>query len=286
MQSSRLSAWLGEALGEAGILSLPRLPEEDPVIVYTPGAEPPAYQLYLGYLHAGRRTVVASAVEASLHIVPYREDVPAVVVFTAGGKDSLAVMASEQASTIGVRTILVGPELHPAYEEKVGMLGCERVTVRGRHPIMAATIASLKWSPRPLGARASRLEDEIASLASAAEWVLERFRDTVEALSQEDPEAVYYSPAMAPAAFYLARLASKRMGVPPYVVPLQYLGEARRGAGVVVMLTELERFAARERLMTARVRGVRYVEVSINTDPITAGVYGMLLSAAAYQDMP
>ncbi len=286
MQSSKLSAWLGEAIGEAGSLRAPRLPGNDIVIIYTPGAEPPAHQLYLAYLHAGRRAVLASAVEASLHILPYREDVAAVIIFTPGGKDSLALIAAEQASTIGLETILVGPELHPAYEEKAELVGAERITVKGRHPIMAATIASLKWSPSPLGARAARLDEEVADLASAADWVMEKFKATVEALSEESPEAIYYSPAMAPAAFYLAKLASKKIGGRPYTASLQYLSEAKRGVPTVVMLTELERFAARERLMTARVRGVKYVEVAINTDPITAGLYGMLLSAAAYQEMP
>jgi hypothetical protein len=256
------------------------------VIVYTPGAEPPAHQLYLAYLHAGRRAVLATAVEAALHVLPYREDVSGVVVFTSGGKDSLAVIASEQAATIGLDTFLVGPALHPAYEEKAELVGAERVVVKGKHPIMATTIAALKWSPSPLGARAARLDEEVADLASAADWVLERFKAEIEALAEAPPEAVYYTPATAPAAFYLAGLASKRTGNRPYTAPLQYLGDARRGVQTVAMLTELERFAARERLMTARIRGVKFVEISVNTDPITAGLYGMLLAAAAYQDMP
>ncbi|GAB6148527.1 hypothetical protein [Stetteria hydrogenophila] len=286
MQPSNLSRWLGEALGEAGAISAPRLPGDDLLIVYTPGAEPPAHQLYLAYLHAGRRALLAGAAEAALHVLPYREDAPAVVVFTDGGKSALTVVAAEQAAMLGAETYIVGPELHPVYEEKLGMLGVERVTVKGRHPVMAATLAALEWAPRPLGARAARLRRELDSLPSAAEWVVERFREQIEAIAGEQPGAVYYTPAMAPAAFYLARLAGEAGGSRPCVEPLQYLDEARRGVPAVAMYTELERHALREKVMAARVRGVKFVEVAVNTDPLTAGIYGMLLSAAAYQRMP
>ena len=281
-----LSRWLGDAIASAGAAGRPRLPGSDVVVVYTPGSEPPAHLLYIAYLHAGRRAWLAGAVEASLHILPYREDVAGVVVFTPGGRDGQAVMAAEQASMLGVETLVAGPRLHPAYEEKLSTLPAERLVVQGEHPLMAASIAALLWAPRPLGARAARLGGELEALPGAAEWVWDRFSPAIEALASEPPGVVLYTPATAAAAFYAASIQAAVAGRPPILAPLAYAHQAPTTERALALYTELERSMLRERLTTAVVRGVRIIQVNINTDPITAGVYGMLVAAAAYGEMP
>ncbi|MFN4046168.1 MAG: hypothetical protein ACK4H7_02375, partial [Acidilobaceae archaeon] len=65
MLSSSLEKAYLEALREAGKLSLKV--SEGELIVYSRGAEPPAYILYTGATHAGLKTRIASTVEAAIH---------------------------------------------------------------------------------------------------------------------------------------------------------------------------------------------------------------------------
>lgn len=243
---------------------------EGALIVYARGGEPPAYTLYIATLHAGLKSRVASAVEASTHILPYR-DVDRMILFTLNPRDSRALNTVITASLLGVKTTLVSPPLHEAHEEKIRMYDVEIIKVDSKYPLLTMTIAALHWTPKLMGFREGRIRGEISSLQGALRWVYENYVDVVERGDQYD--MVAYTPSTRPGAYYYARAK----GIPE-PLPLEALNELPRDMRVLAMMTTTEEHSYRDLILSAKTQGVTLELVTMNTDPITATLYSMLLA--------
>jgi len=276
MPSYRL---LEEALAEA-IRAAERLPgprvEGEPLVAASRGAEPPAQLYYIGLLHGGNRAVLASPSEVAFHLTPYREYEATVVGFTVDPKDTRLLHAVEAAVTLGLRAVVVGPPLHPAYESRIQELGAERVRVEARHPLLAMAVAALRWVPRLHGFREERYRRELGELGGSAGWAGEEWDAEIRAVEGEPPATVYYTFSTRPGAYYYCRLHPACREP----LPLDAIVEEPRGSAPLVFLGSVEEQSYKDLMLAASVKGVKPVVVRVNTDPITAGFYTMLVAAA------
>jgi len=252
-------------------IQLPGVTVGDSVlVVYTRGSEPPAYTLYTASLHAGLKPRVASAVEASVHLLPYR-DVDSTVIFTVNPRDSRALNTAITAAILGVKVTLVTPQLHEAYEERVRAQGVDIVKIQSRHPLLAMTIAAVRWTPKLMGFREGRVREEISNLQTALRWVYESYRGVVEKRARYD--TIAYTPSTRPGAYYYCRAAGC---LEP--LPLDAITELPQGARVLAIQTTAEEHAYRDVILAAKTQGVELDIVTINTDPVTASLYSVLLA--------
>jgi hypothetical protein len=271
MQLYEIERYYLEALGEAE--ELPQIQVgEGTLIAYSRGAEPPAYTLYIATLHAGLKTRIASTVEASLHLLPYK-DQDRMVLFTINPRDTRALNTVITAALLNVKVTLVTPPLHEAYEERVRMHDVEVVRVKPRQPLLTMTIAALRWTPKLMGFREGRVRGEISSLRDALRWIHENYKDVVE--SGAAYETVAYTPSTRPGAYYYCRATGCREPI-----PLEAVAELPRGARILGLLTTTEEHAYRDVLLLARTQGVQLDTATFNTDPVTATLYSTLLALA------
>lgn len=268
MLSSSLEKAYLEALREAQKLSLKV--SEGELIVYSRGAEPPAYILYTGTIHAGLKTRIASTVEASIHILPYR-DYEKVTVFTVNKRDPRAVNTAITAAILGARVTLVAPPLHEAYEERARMRGVERVTITAPNPLLTTSIAALRWVPELMGLREARVRGEILNLEGALKWLIETYGDKLAPKKQYD--IVAYSPSTRPGAYYYYRATGF-----PEPAPMEALAEAPRNSKALALATTTEEQEYKDILITANAQGVKIDMYTLNTDPVTAGLYSLLIA--------
>ncbi len=253
-----------------------RLPQisisEGTLIAYSRGAEPPAYTLYIATLHAGLKTRIASAVEASIHLLPYR-DQDRMVILTLNPRDSRALNTAITAAILGTRVTLVTPPLHEAYEERVRLHDVEVVRVESKYPLLTMTIAALRWTPKLMGFREGRVRGEISDIKNAFKWVYETYKDSIE--SGAVYETIAYTPSTRPGAYYYCRAIGCREPL-----PLEAIVELPRGVKVLGLLTTTEEQAYRDLILLARTQGVQVDTVTFNTDPVTTTLYSTLLALA------
>ncbi len=257
--------------------SLPRLSlSGDLLIVSSQEASAAARILYVGALSSGARAVLTGATEASVLLMPYRE-VGRVVAYAVSPRDSRVVRAVEEALMLGSETYLVAPRLHEALEARLSRHeGLMRVEVPASTPLMTMIFASAIWSPRPMGARASRIEAELQTLEEAPQWVLQTFSGQVSEVASLVSFSAFYTPAAEPGARYLCLASDRCESARPLDELSRFKGEA-----AVLMETTSEAHDYGDLEVGAAARGLRTVRVIINTDPITAGVYSAIFGALA-----
>ncbi len=276
MQSSEgLLKSIARSLSDARSLPRPDFSGEL-VIIAPPEAAAAAKVLYVGALSSGARAVLAGPTEASVLLMPYRE-VPRMIAYAVSPRDSRVVRAVEEAAMLGSEVYLVAPRLHEALEARLSRRdGVTRVEVPGDAPLMTMIFASALWSPRPMGARASRVEVELKELDGAAQWVLQTYSREASEVASLERYSAFYTPAAEPGARYLC-LAAERCS---HAAPLEELPRYR-GEAAVIMETTAESHDYGDVEVGAAARGVRLVKLVVNTDPVTAGVYSAIFSALA-----
>jgi len=254
--------------------SLPR-PEigDDMIIAYSGGGKPPALNLYIALVQAGVRATLAPASLVATSILPYRETGP-VIAFTNSGRDARAVNVMMASSGLGLRAYLVSPPLHPAVEDLVYSLDVDLIVVEGRVSLLTMMIASLFWRPRLMGAREARVKSEVEALPDAYEWVSERFGGVLAEASANPPSRVYYSSLLEASANYYTVISQ----TPSYELEAS-LSLEERGSRPLVLLSSVEAHNYKDVLLGLSMKGVRPIKAEINTDPVTANIYGALIAA-------
>ncbi len=273
MQLSSLEKAYIVALREARGLGKPEV-RDDTIIAYTREAEPPALILYRSLLHSGMRVQLASASEAGIHVIPYRETGP-LVMFNLEKRDARVIHTLEAASLLGLEAYLVSPPMHPAYEEKLDSLGVERIVVNSQYPLLVMSLSALLWTPRMMGGREDRLRGELEELESAFSWVESRV-ESVRAEGLGEASNILYTPSMAPGAYY--HCYTLPTCIQP--APLEYMARLTRGSTALVYVNGVEEHDYRSLLVNAAMMGIRAVQVRLNTDPVTSGLYAILAAIA------
>ena len=242
------------------------------LLVASPGSEPPAYILYLGSQHSGSPARLLSPSEATLHYLPYNTDVDKIIGFTTNPKDFRMIRLAETASTLNIEMLLVSPEMHPAYEERLEMLGVKRVKPPKPH-VLSMSILSLLSIPRPHGERAKRLEEELDALGDAVEWVAERYRDQLSAAKSFRGAAIAYTPATKPGAVYHCMAIGDCSRLIPLESSLTVLSHG--GREVIVYSTTVEEGDYKD-VVTQLAARANMSNIRFNTDPLTATIYSMI----------
>lgn len=275
--SSRLEALIEEALEWSSKHRLSLQEGLELIVTPSPGADPAARILYTGVSHSGVRCLYARPSEVSLTLLPYREYRFAVVGMTLDPKDSRIIQLAETSSILGAEAIyIVAPPLHPVYEDRLSSMGVERIVVPNSSPLIFMSVASLAWTPRLLGSREDRFRSEIRDLPASVAWVEETFSNIIASASDRMLN-VYYTPFTMPGAEYLFTAGSSS-----HPIPLDLLGFSSirpEGGETLIMLTSTEEPSYRDLVRTAMLRSKKPLIANINTDPITAGFYSIILAA-------
>jgi len=273
--SSETRSRILKALSAARSLPRPELPN-DVLIVSSPDAVAAAKVLYVGLLSAGSRASLVGPTEASVLIMPYRE-FPKVVIYALSHKDNRAVRAVEEAAILGSDVYFVAPPIHEVLEARISRYeNVRRVEVPPEAPLMTMIFASVIWSPKPLGTRASRVQAELEALDGAVEWAEESYRDLIAEVSALQGFSAFYTPSVEPGARYLCQASGACHGA----LPLEEL-QRLSGDVAVMMETTAESHDYMDLELLAGSRGLRLIKVLFNTDPLTAGVYSALFGALA-----
>ncbi|MEM1938279.1 MAG: hypothetical protein QXI24_00520 [Acidilobaceae archaeon] len=269
MLSSSLQAEYIEVLKSTENISIEV--SDDDLIVYSRGAEPPAYISYIGALHSGYKVRIASTTEASIHILPYVEH-NKVIVFSIEHRDVRALNTVITASLLGVRSILVAPQQHEAYEERAKLRGVERVVVPSRYPLLASSVIALKSIPKLMGLRDERIRREIRELSDALKWIYERYSDIIGESRVYD--VIAYTPSTKPGAYY----CKASNNIQP--IPLEAILDLPRGVKALVFTTTVEEQEFKDVILSSKVKGIELYTITLNTDPVTAGFYSILVAIA------
>ncbi|MCX8196001.1 MAG: hypothetical protein N3F67_02855 [Acidilobaceae archaeon] len=265
MQSSELRQQYSKALQAARAFKL-ELREGD-VIVYSRGAEPPAQIAYIAALHAGMSVYLASTAEASLHMLPYAER-PRAVVFSASPKDNRAVSAAITASLLCSEALLVAPPQPPALEERLEARGVGRLKLPHEAPLMTSSALALLSAPKLMGLREGRVRGEIEALESAYEWAL----GLLQGLRRRSYDLIAYSPSTKSGAYYYSHALSG-----PEPVPIEALPSLKEGASALALYASAEEWEYREVMLSPRRAEAEFL--AINSDPVTASFYSVLLAS-------
>ena len=271
MRSSSIGEDYSRALSVARRLRGPEVGDGS-LIVSSSMAEAAGLTLYMAALHSGARVYHSTPTEAAIHIIPYRDDIERVVLFTMGVKDSRALSLAETGIIMELDVTVVGPEMHQAYESRLEDLGVERIVVPGRAPLLSMVIASLYWAPKLMGARDERYRRELEELDSALEWAESRYSSLISEASKVGYTSVYYTPSTRPGAFYY-----KAVKAGANALPIEESLNAMDNG--IVFLSSVEESFYRDLLLACKVRGVDLKVFNLNTDPVMSTVYSVILSA-------
>ncbi|MEN2999073.1 MAG: hypothetical protein ABDH61_00600 [Acidilobaceae archaeon] len=263
MLSSELKEQFSRALAVSRALRL-EIREGD-LIVFSRGAEPPAFIAYLASLHAGLNVSIASTTEASLHILPYSER-SRVLVFSSAQKDNRAVSAAITASLLGSQAVLVAPPQPQALEERLEARGVERVKLPSSATLMTSSLLAIRSAPKLMGFREARVRGEIEALEDALEWAW----GELQGLKRRDYDLIAYSPSTRPGAYYY-REAGKGEPVPIEAIPALSEGAA------LALYSSVEEGEYREIMISPRKAEAEFLP--INADPVMAAFYSVLYAS-------
>ncbi len=246
----------------------------DPVIVYSGGAKPAALELYITLLHAGKMATISPASLAGTSILPYRET-GSVIVYTLDERDSRAVNVLMASSSLGLESYLIAPRMHPAIEELVDSIGSNRIEVPSENKLTIMMLASLYWRPKLLGAREERVSSEINQLPSAVEWIIEKYRVEINRIMNEGPSEAYYTPLMEAAGLYYSHITRVN------AYELEEAKTRKITSPPVILVSSIEEHNYKDILLNIKLKGIKPIQLSLNTDPVTVNIYATLIFALA-----
>ncbi len=255
--------------------------EKVDIVVYSTDSYPPAHSLYISLLHSGKRVILASAVEASVHILPYRENVNGIITFVYRKKDPSIINLAQVSSLLDIKLKVYGPSLHPAYEEKLESLGIERIEICSKSPLITLSMASLFWTYGLLPkARKDRLKNELDELGKALYWLEERYENELNELDELGKiDAVLYTFSTRSGAEYLRLLLNDISGYSPIILPFNEINVLRSESKVLTFMSSVEEHFYPSIRLEAQIKNIKQIVVKFNTDPLTASIYSMLFSS-------
>ena len=239
------------------------------------------------------RPLVAPLEAYTHHYAAYHDERTALLVFAEPGAESIVARSLATARIMGATAVVIGPPLPgPAAAQAEGHVYAELVS--HERPWLLLVLAAAKLAAglaetlQGIRLRLDRLRREYGDIASVYDSLSGMYRVEVEALSKSLGGGVeaYYSPTLEAAARHLAYL-SGRLGGCTRVAPLSGLvpslvqGSAA-GSTVVLLSTGAEADLLREAEFRLRMKNKTPVKIVIDTDPLTASLYGVLLAEAAY----
>ncbi len=277
---SEISNAVAKSLNDAREIPKPDIDDVD-LIIYSMGSYPPAHILYVSLLHSGKKATLTSAAEASIHILPYRENVGKIIAFVYNRKDPSIVNLAQVSSLLNIDLKIYGPKLHPAYEERIESLNVEKVDVESEFPLMTLSLASLLWTWNILPAsRSERIKNEVDEMETSPQWLEERYKDEISALKDSEKlNYVLYTFSTKPGAEYL-RLLLKKLGSPsPRLLELERISDVEEESKVITYISTVEEHFYPNVKLETQIKKLDQVIIRFNTDPLTTGIYSMIFSS-------
>jgi len=277
LDASRLSPYIGK------ILSFLREGNEV-VITYTGMYSSPATYLYI--LLKSLTTLNAYLVEPELltyYIAPYGEErgYRAVVINSEGGEGAL-MRVLDQLNYTGYDVMLLTynhmPEVIKSKVSDERLLKLPSSDMLLYHTVLGLTVA--EYLQRS-GVRGFRLWDELSNLKPVVSDLLLTYCEKLGEIKEfiQEPFLITSTPTMVGVAESITY--SHSITVPHYLVPLNvvryYVKYINR---VLIVSTDVEEYSLKEVKGLGLTGAVRLAELRVRTDPLTAPIYGLIISKA------
>ena len=242
-----------------------------------------AHLYYWGLRLASWRddVVLGDCATIASEVLPYSDNYRSLIIFSLDPGDPAILYAYDPANLSGLEVFIVSPRLAPVLEDRVEPAWI--LQLPGKAPLFESSIASLFWAFRhsPEGVRVSRLKDEVENLSSSVEGLIEAYSEIAGKLGETVGEGlpVAASPMMMPALASHSMLDSSIRPIPYWALP----SLARRGKRekLIFYYTSVEESFYRRLLFNLRTK-YNILEVRLNTDPLTAPLYAMMIQALVF----
>jgi len=276
----KVSNVIAKSLEEAREIPKPEINDID-LIVYSTNSYPPAHILYASLLHSGKRTILTSSAEASIHILPYRENIGKIIAFVYDRKDPSIINLAQVSSLLNIDLRIYGPKLHPAYEEKLENLNVKKINVELDAPLITLSLASLLWTWKMLPARRSeRIKNEIDEMESSPQWLEERYGSEIDTIKDIGKlNYVLYTFSTKPGAEYFRLLLKEIKNTPPKPLELEKISEIEEESKIITYISTVEEHFYPNIRLEAQIKRLNQIIIRFNTDPLTTGIYSMIFSS-------
>ncbi|MET1127936.1 MAG: hypothetical protein ABWW70_01275 [Thermoproteota archaeon] len=237
------------------------------------------------------------------HVVAYRDEKPSLLAFVEPGGENIVGRLGELAGIFNVDAAVVTPPIPPPLKPRLEskLIAME---YSGRRPalfyvILAAVLgAEMVKRSGVSGRRSARLEDELSNIASTYDELVRRYKEPISAIAKKAKELAtadkmrstiefYGTPTMLPAAIifhsYTCEVAASNYGEISALFSKLAAGPLKSSMLVVLLATGVESDLIREAKFKLTATGkADFIEVIINTDPLSAPIYGTILAESFY----
>ena len=265
--------------------------EAEPIITFAGKGAIPALVFYWAYqILASKPTVMLEVDAATFHLLPYGEGYK-LIHFASTGKDSSLVRIADAAKFTNSQLVVISPEIHKMLTQKLKHARIFEVP-SNLELTVATSILALKSGyglavlhSKRSDERIKRLESEISDLAGVVEEVIRSYEDKVldayKALTSSLDLVVTYTPTMESSARYLAETAYSAFGKIIPILPISSVIDKVSGGSVIIAFTTgVEDDSVKELRYKCLTSMCKLIEFRVNTDPVTAQIYGLMLGKA------
>ena len=234
------------------------------------------------------KTIYMGPVEAFLyHTLAYHDESSFILLFAEPGSENIIARTADAAHITGTRLLVVTQPLPDIIAERVGRenlveIASPRPSI---HYVLVAAKSAAKLAERfsSIRVRVKRLVNELSSVTSIYESLIERYNDIVpiiaEILAKKERADLYASTTMLPPAYILAGYIDNARVYPISSLPV-HVTSKQLHRNVITLLTDIEADILKEvkfKVSMYMPGNNRIVELILHTDPLTAPIYGSLV---------
>ena len=272
MQYNDLKRDLGKAIEVAKSLKKPSI--NDNILIISDYMSRSAGKiLYISLLSSGKKATLLTPTESVEYSLPYYEHFNSVIVFSSNSKDSRSVHAAEVSRLMNLEVNFISPKMEDTLEERLEYLNVNRILVNSKTPVIVNSIASLLWIPEDLGDRYERIKREIDDLENSYDWLINKYGSSTEKMKNLNEEFVmFYTPSTEAGAIYCYNIIQNCI----FILPIELLSNKIKYRKYL-LTSSVDSSDFKDLILMLKMGYLDNEVIEFNTDPITAGLYSMLL---------
>jgi hypothetical protein len=234
----------------------------------------------------GTDAAIAAAEDLVYHLLAYREEKITVVAFIEPGTENMAIRLGDVTHFTGAKLVTVAPPLPPVIEDRYRgdeLLVAEEALADTYILVAAALAARIIREKGGIELRAKRFRDELGGLEEVHQDLLNSYSGAIQRLGAAKIGYIASTPTMRSAAYMFRMYYEYRdRAVIPLGSPEEILSGLSHGvkpSKPLLLSTGVEQDLVREVVTRLKLLGgTEAEELKIQTDPLTAPIYGSLLA--------